>query len=169
MRARIWLRFSGLSAYGSLPSRLTCPVLGLRRPPAINSSVVFPQPLGPRTAKNSPGETDKQTSSRAVTLPSGPLNHLLIFLNSSILISRQQTSDSKPKISELYLLRFESCTVYSSLNTSAGSCRIAIIVGIHPAMTARAAAPPTESTSKSTTERSVPVIRIRVPSRAALK
>ena len=89
MRARIWLRFSGLSAYGSLPSRLTCPELGLRRPPAVNSNVVFPQPLGPRTAKNSPGETDKQTLSRAVTLPSGPSNHLLIFLNSSILLTQK--------------------------------------------------------------------------------
>ncbi len=46
---------SGLRGQAAIPSTLTSPESGLRRPSTISSVVVLPAPLGPRIPKNSPG------------------------------------------------------------------------------------------------------------------
>jgi hypothetical protein len=50
----------------SRPSRRTRPLLGRVRPPIKPSSVVLPEPLGPRSAVIRPGSMPKLTSRTAV-------------------------------------------------------------------------------------------------------
>src|SRR5207244_6409831 len=45
------------------------PEVGLRNPPTIRSSVVFPEPLGPRRLKNSPASTVRLRLFTAQTSP----------------------------------------------------------------------------------------------------
>src|SRR5436190_18518668 len=53
----------------SLPSRLTSPESGGSSPAITRSSVVLPQPDGPRKQTNSPASMARLTSSSATTLP----------------------------------------------------------------------------------------------------
>src|SRR5512138_3902102 len=46
---------------------MICPSLGNSNPASIRSSVVLPQPDGPRSAKNSPSSMSRWASSTAVT------------------------------------------------------------------------------------------------------
>jgi hypothetical protein len=45
----------------------TAPLVGSSRLPAIVSSVLLPEPLGPITATSSPSSTDRSTSRSACT------------------------------------------------------------------------------------------------------
>ena len=47
---------------GGVSRTLSCPADGQCRPSSIRKSVVFPAPLGPMTATNSPGRTSKVAS-----------------------------------------------------------------------------------------------------------
>ena len=49
----------------SSPSTTTCPLVGVRMQPRIERKVVFPEPLGPSSATNSPGSISSETSSTA--------------------------------------------------------------------------------------------------------
>jgi hypothetical protein len=51
----------------STPSTSTCPLLASSRLPAIVSSVLLPEPLGPITATSSPRSTERSTSLSACT------------------------------------------------------------------------------------------------------
>jgi hypothetical protein len=51
----------------SVPPTATHPLVGRSRPPAIDSSVDFPDPLGPITATSSPASTASDTLSMATT------------------------------------------------------------------------------------------------------
>ena len=62
-------RFSGGVDFRSTPSRTIDPVSGRSNPAIIRSNVVFPQPEGPSSVKNSPAFTEKLTSSTATKSP----------------------------------------------------------------------------------------------------
>src|SRR5262245_5735606 len=53
----------------SSPARITCPPSGSTSPATVRSSVLLPQPEGPRRETNSPGATSSVTSSTATTDP----------------------------------------------------------------------------------------------------
>src|SRR5665213_2054035 len=53
------------------PATLTLPCVWLSRPPITLNKVDLPQPDGPITDRNSPGLTPNETSSTAVSMPSG--------------------------------------------------------------------------------------------------
>ena len=55
-------RFHGGSGATSWPSSSTLPVCAWAKPAISLSRVVFPQPDGPRKAKNSPGWIESATS-----------------------------------------------------------------------------------------------------------
>src|SRR5258706_5613286 len=85
--ARIGAGCSGDNRYGSSPAMRTPPSSGASSAPAASSNVVLPQPLGPRTATNSPASTTKETPVTACTWPFGPVNDLRMLCNSSSGIS----------------------------------------------------------------------------------
>src|SRR5262249_43314222 len=49
------------------------------RPPMMLNKVDLPQPEGPITPRNSPGATESETPSTAVTTPSGVSNRLVML------------------------------------------------------------------------------------------
>src|SRR6185295_10065852 len=53
----------------SSPARTISPPSGSTRPATMRSSVVLPQPEGPRSARNSPGAASSDTPSTATTAP----------------------------------------------------------------------------------------------------
>ena len=62
-------RLSGGSFVTSRPRSSTRPVVGYSNPPTMRSVVVFPQPDGPRSEKNSPATMSSETPSTATTSP----------------------------------------------------------------------------------------------------
>ena len=60
---------AGFRGHGLLPSTVTSPPSGSRRPSMISSVVVLPAPFGPRIPKNSPCSTANVTPSTAATWP----------------------------------------------------------------------------------------------------
>jgi hypothetical protein len=52
-----------------IPARLAVPDVGLRSPARSRSSVVFPAPFGPKTARQSPGASENVTPATAFLDP----------------------------------------------------------------------------------------------------
>ncbi len=67
--------FGGRSVTGS-PSIWISPSSGYSKPAIMRSSVVFPQPEGPSSEKNSPRRMERSTRSTAMT----PLKRFVILL-----------------------------------------------------------------------------------------
>jgi hypothetical protein len=57
------------SLRSDLPPTRTVPVVGLRRPAITRSSVVFPAPFGPNSARQSPAPSERSTASTARRRP----------------------------------------------------------------------------------------------------
>ena len=68
------------SSFTRCPRINTSPPVGLSSPAIILSTVVFPPPLGPSKAINSPSFTEKDTLPTAVTSP----NCLVTFFSSML-------------------------------------------------------------------------------------
>ena len=68
----------------SLPSKSISPLLGSSKPAISLSNVLFPQPEGPITHKNSEGLIAKLMHSNAVSSPSSVLNVFVTFRSSSL-------------------------------------------------------------------------------------
>ena len=62
-------RRAGGSAVISAPSTRTVPASGVSKPATTLSSVVLPDPLGPRIVRSSPSATSSDTPSSAKTSP----------------------------------------------------------------------------------------------------
>ena len=62
-------RFAGGMAVMSTPSTVTDPASGVSKPATTLSSVVLPEPLGPRMVSSSPEATSSETPSSATTSP----------------------------------------------------------------------------------------------------
>jgi hypothetical protein len=60
---------AGCRGHGRMPSTVTSPPSGSRRPSMISSVVVLPAPFGPRIPKNSPRSTSNVTPFTASSLP----------------------------------------------------------------------------------------------------
>ena len=63
------MRSSSESADSSSPATLTVPLVGVSNPAIRLRSVLFPQPLGPVTVRNSPAGTVRLTRSIAIVWP----------------------------------------------------------------------------------------------------
>src|SRR5262245_9924920 len=63
--------FLALSANGLVPSKRTLPDVGGSSVPRIESSVLFPEPLGPRMARFSPRRSEKVTPDNTRTGSAG--------------------------------------------------------------------------------------------------
>ena len=61
------------------PSTSSSPLVGRSMAAIMFSKVVFPEPDGPMSARNSPPEISMETSSRAFTSKASRLNTLLTF------------------------------------------------------------------------------------------
>src|SRR3954451_10687931 len=61
----------------------TAPLVGCSSPASVRSSVVFPQPDGPSSAKNSPSSTVTFSASSAVTPPAASAK---VFVRSTVRI-----------------------------------------------------------------------------------
>ena len=59
-------RLFGASVVMSFPSKMTFPLSGCSKPPMIRSVVVFPQPEGPRSVRNSFSRIYRFRSSRTI-------------------------------------------------------------------------------------------------------
>src|SRR5262245_41911864 len=53
----------------SSPASTICPASGSTSPATMRSTVLLPQPEGPRSERNSPRSTSRETSSTATTAP----------------------------------------------------------------------------------------------------
>src|SRR5690606_41033947 len=71
------LRWLGFSRVTSLSPMTICPEDGSSRPATILSTVVLPQPDGPRKEMNSPCVTSRLMSSTTVTAPKALLTFLI--------------------------------------------------------------------------------------------
>ncbi len=68
----------------SFPSKRIVPAEGVSKPPIKRKAVVFPQPLGPRSEKNSPrwmltlkGHSRKAPKSLETSISSNDMRHLI--------------------------------------------------------------------------------------------
>jgi hypothetical protein len=58
-------RLCGGNAATGAPPTMISPAVGVRKPAIIRSSVVLPEPEGPRTVRNEPASSSKEASSTA--------------------------------------------------------------------------------------------------------
>ena len=92
------LRFSSGTLFSDCPLTFISPELGNSYPPIIRKVVVFPQPLGPITNKNSPSYKLKEIFLTAISLPNALVRSLTsntTFFSSMLIFSHQSKTPVK--------------------------------------------------------------------------